>query len=482
MTPNRFDSAQWIEQLARALEEIAPTVEIHFTFAGVHVNRDYASVDVGGGLWKHTCSDPYELYRNLARLAEHDSDAQMAFEKFSIQTRECPTEAIETLHAHPVIRSALVKSSKGGAVNFVSPIKSFRVELQALVQSLVKLAIKTDGRNAAFTLHRFLKLGEDSKLKAYDITLLYGLRLSERLDIGNGAFLAAYDDIKETFGLPQDPSRGFLTSAQPDSESSDSKLHGVAAFVTELTWGPAIMTPAEKVLDVIKLNYAMSLEYEPNLESETAFRFTQGYEVVRDLLSIAIDGYIDTRRQYIRPEKWMDDLDPNVKYPWTTGSGWIDQRWEQNTVLDEGSEQFLKMLYDWRKYEGKRSQVSVAVRRLAFSLSRYGNFAMQDRFLDTGIALEALYSLGGSRLGKQLAQRAMYFVGNGIWSHVEIAEKSKSFYSARSSIVHGGAFSSWSAERYYNQLGELLVFGRELAVCSLCRILQNRRPPTWSNI
>ena len=69
--------------------------------------------------------------------------------------------------------------------------------------NLVRLTIKTDGNNAAEMLECFLQLGKQRILQGYAVTLFYGLKLHERVNIGVGTFIAPYENVEQAYKLPK---------------------------------------------------------------------------------------------------------------------------------------------------------------------------------------------------------------------------------------------------------------------------------------
>ena len=62
---------------------------------------------------------------------------------------------------------------------------------------------------------------------------------------------------------------------------------------------------------------------------------------------------------------------------------------------------------------------------------------MEDRILDTAIALELLYDLGSSELSYKLRMRAEHFLADTASARVDICNQLQDFYDASSVIVHG---------------------------------------------
>ena len=383
----------------------------------------------------------YDEYRALAVRAKDDPDAEVAFEESHLWFDDDPAEVKAVLREHPVIRQALGHSDQNQSIQFVSPYRLCAVKLKTLVLSLTKLAIKTDGRNASQVLHRFLDLGKARKLGAYEVTLFYGLMMDRRYDIGDGAFLAPYEDAKAVCGEYPFSSIRHLPAGSQQSYPLDEAPARIGALVRELTWGPAIASTEAQLERTLTTHFRFSVDDEPIESSYTdplsTFHFPRDHETVRDFLCIATGKHQIARGQYVRVDSWMEDLDPNIKFGWTSGSGWVNDWWRENHLAEDSAESFVNMIQAWRTYRGDRHQLGLAIRRLAALPSRIGRLGTEDRILDTAIALEIMYGVDRPRITKKLKTRAGYFLGNDAHERMEISGKVNDFYEARSAIVHG---------------------------------------------
>ena len=285
-----FELSRWAEGLAASLMALAQKVRPRVP---------YEEVDVFGQVQGYSAMVSYDEYRALAMRAQHDPDAEVSFEESHLQFNDDPAEVKAVLREHPVIREALGQSDQGQAIQFVKPYGSLLVELKTLALSLTKLAIKTDGRNAAQTLHKFLTLGEARELKAYEVTLFYGLKLDRRLDIGEGAFLASYEDAKAVCG--EFPFLNFrhLPADIEERHPLDEGPKSIAALVRELTWGPAIASTEVETGKSLTTRFQFSIDEETIENPSFSYQFPRDHETVRDFLCIATGEQQISRRQYV---------------------------------------------------------------------------------------------------------------------------------------------------------------------------------------
>ena len=437
MTQPEFDADNWIERLATALKDVAPSTR--------------ASGPIQSYIFSFL---PHDQHRELVNLVRHNSDMQIAFEASHLSLDSDPTEAMKILREHPVL-------SQPEGIGIVIPKGNWsRVELKPLVLYLIKLAIKTDARTAACTLHRFLKLGEACQLEGHEITFFYGLNLNDRIDIGDGVFLAPYSYVKAIYGIPEHAEKHTMINGTENSSLYSPR--SISVLVRDLVWGPAV-APGD--------NYQLKVKYQLSNHPDD-------YVVVIDLLSIVTHRPMRIQAQYISVAKWMEDINPNFRYGWFRRlSSSSDGRRAEHSLSEEDTEVFREMICGWQNYQGKHDVIKLAIRRLASSISRINPFGIEDRILDTAIALEAMYNLQGSELTYKLSTRAAYFLGADAEKRTEIFNKVKSFYKARSSIAHGE-----SKKKDPAVLNQAFNDGLDLARDTLFKLLRIGRQPNWDNL
>ena len=432
-------------------------------------------VDNLGRVHGYTKVVSHEQYRALAVRAQRDAEAEVAFEESHVWFDDDPADVKAILYEHPAIRRALGDPDHSQAIRFLHPYGSFHVELNTLALSLIKLAIKTDAKNAGETLHRFLTLGEARELKAYEVTLFYGLRVDSRLDLGEGAFLASYDDAKAFCGeFPFLQLRHLPAGIELHHPLADAPK-SIAALVRELTWGPAITSTEVDIENSLTTHFRFTIDEEHIEDPSFSFQLPTDHETLRDFLCVATGEQHASPRQYIRVDRWMEDLDPNVRFGWTSGRSWVNDWWRVNQLSEDGARTFLELIRGWRKYQGDRELLGLAIRRLAALPSRAGRFGTEDQLLDSAIALETMYNLDAPEITYKLQIRAGYYLGTNAEERMEIFDKVRDFYGARSALVHG----SRGGQRMVD-VGQALSDGRRLARETLLALLRDGGALDWT--
>ena len=128
------------------------------------------------------------------------------------------------------------------------------VDLKFLVANLAKSSVKLGGERVATMLHHFVTDGEQTRLRAHEITVLHVLIVDERMVLGAGAYFDSYEAARSRFGLP-DEIEPWLARAR----LQPGRLHRSTArcvLVRSVGWGPGV-TPCDCPIgsDHFKLRY-----------------------------------------------------------------------------------------------------------------------------------------------------------------------------------------------------------------------------------
>ena len=473
MTDHGFDRSDWIERLAAAVEDWGPLMEFsgdighmgrmlsysefltllntanyqlaeadsHRFWSFINVNQDSIPTETRALV----ISDPNEL----ANLTE--------FESLSMSLRKDPDliGILSLLREHPIVHKTLENAEGSEGIRIAVPRGEFLLDLKTLARNLVELTIKTDGKNAAKSLDCFLHLGERRELQGYAVTLFYGLKLHERVNIGEGTFIAPYEVANQVYGLPKRLTEMLERSSLPNKGES------ITVLVREFKWGTG--TPS-------------SPRAGHDLDWNIDYRFSGDSEIVLDILSVAIQGPLAARADYFGVGRWLEEIDRNFAFGHIGGGGHpYDGWWTEKQLSDEDEAVFQDMIRGSQEYQGKRNVLNRAIRRLATSYNRPGMQGAEDSILDYATTLEILYDPGSTEVTYRLATRAAYFLGSNAKERKEIFDNVRAFYGVRSSLVHGrevGNDKFWKA----------VENGRDLARRTLLKLLSAKRPPDWDKL
>ena len=452
MTAPDFNEADWIERLAAALEQVSAEAEPSFSppppvKLGIRPFGEYRSALHRG-------------YRDLAARAKYDPAAAIQFEESHLWVRAYPAEAVAILREHPLMKPGLEGSGKNEGVRFGALNNRSRSDLKWLVSCLAKLSIKEGGEEAARRLQRYLTAGANGTLPAYEITVIHGLVVKTRFDLDVGAYLAPYGDARAEFDLPDEP-EPFQKTDLPDA----------AVLVRSLEYGPGVDPPDDGVgLPEVQVAYRFPVAYEVDLEG-----WFDDSKLLVDLLSIAKRVPLLSRTRYVRPARWIGEIDPNLGFGTQDSRGFVSDAWPRGNDLSKGDvDAFLKLARGWRTHPDKPVAINLAIRRLAASVSRQGGrFGNEDRILDIAIALEVLY---GGATGHKLAQRAAALLGTTAAEQMRTYDQAKEFYGVRSGIVH------WKKAPSLDILDKELESGNDLACLTLASLLNRKAQLRWADV
>ena len=115
------------------------------------------------------------------------------------------------------------------------------------------------------------------------------------------------------------------------------------------------------------------------------------------------------------------------------------------------------------------------VGRLAEALARNGPFAVADRVLDVGIALERMYVLDEGKISRKLRNRAARYLATDGPGEENVRESAQEFYDVRSDIVHN-RLNRLTPERVQAAFRD----GFDIARRSLFKMLREGRPEDWN--
>ena len=177
---------------------------------------------------------------------------------------------------------------------------------------------------------------------------------------------------------------------------------------------------------------------------------------------------------------WMRDIDPNFRLQNPGGGASLFDVWPKDLPLSKESVvSFVGLARGWLSYPSeKRHAIELATHRIVASFGlAAGMFGLEDRILDVAIALEIMYGpFDGGEITHKLRTRAAWLLGTSPDDRWTIVEQMKTFYKARSAIVHG------SAKTDREKLEQALPLGRDLAHRTLTTLLMQGPVLDWDKL
>ena len=458
----RFDFKEWTSRFGAALEDTA-----------ARARHTHVPFSIFGQLARDTYRrEMHHRYQELGALARTDLYASKLFDESHIWLDTLPDGLQDLLLEHPVIARAWSGGSREG-FHFVRVLGNGHGDVKSLIVNLAKLSVRVGGRHAATILHRFLVAGASVRLHAHEITVLHGLELGAPITVGQGAFLASYDAVRERFGLPEDPVPWLNRRSEgPDRHPGRlARTSSRSVFVRRVRWGPAV-APCNCTTgkdSPLTLRY----RFPDDHRVESISDIFEERDTLLHLLGIAVRSKLVSHTVITALPRWMSRLDPNYRTGapgshWGVFDVWPKDRAPTRQEIDE----FVAAARGWVSFcAGRRDRrMELAVRRTAacFGIAG-GRFGVEERLLDAGIALEAMYGPIDVDITRNIRRRAAWLLGQSAAERRAISKQMRAFYKSRSKVVHGTV--SKNPQKRERELTAALESGQELARRTLFSLL-----------
>ena len=460
-----FDSKDWVTRVGAALENVVDTADhiygVSFPFHSSIQMDDYRE-------------RRRRRYRELAALANEHPYAAKLFDKSRIWQRDVPDELQALLLEHPAL--AQVRSAgyqEGFHLGHVTG--SGQIDIKSIVAHLAKLSARVGGEYAATRLHRFLVAGQNTRLHAHEIMILYGLKTDEPIELGQGAYLADYNSVRRSFGLDEDPDRWLRRShrgpgTHPGRMARESSR---CVLVRKINWGPAV-APYQRSNNGDRSSSKLKYRFPDDHIVDSFSSMFEERKVLLQLLSIAVESKLVSHTVIIALPSWMKQIDVNLCTRNSGGSRHLFDVWPSDkTMSSKDVDIFVAAARGWlRFFQNAPPKIQLAVDRL---VSSYGPaaapFGFTGPIIDVSIALESMYGPFDNRsITRKLSQRAGWLLGGSSTGRSrKIEREMRLFYKMRSEIVHGT-----KAMPYHERILKVYLHkGRALARETLLTMFNN---------
>lgn len=458
---NAFDYGRWIDRLAGALSVLAKAQEPYLQAYWEHHPRKHVIVD-GEDVTPYPLDDLRMVYSNVRRSGKLIGTARYA------PLSEVLDPTRHSLLSHPDLEKVAVIRRPVGENDFWMRILNSGRSVSAgdLIAGLMARAAELPGdgfRAAAGELNAFLSPVRDREAASVlgnldegcDALLFWGLTVTERIDLADNLAILPFAEVRRFV------ERQLVEELAP-SGAGFHGLRSVGAVVRPFRWRPLfrprggfnepIRAPkpyfpeARKLLDLLAVRHAKPV-------------------VLLGTKSNCIDR---SAASLLGWENYRPDMDQ--KWPPHGFDGFVDC-----PVLGAEAIRDVWELFANRESEHYR-RMAIYVSRLAEALGRVGRFALRDKVMDVAIALEGMYDLPKQGKSRTLQERVASYIGKDTEDRNRIKESIRTFYEARSDIVHGGA---GEASPFTN--GAAFVTGFDLARRSLFKLLREAPPAIGSS-
>jgi len=304
------------------------------------------------------------------------------------------------------------------------------MELRDLARHLTRAAVRRGRRDTAAYVERFLSLSDAKQVSGYQVAVFRGLTLAGEAELGEGLEILSYERAAQRGLVRNDP-------PGPANDMPDYVGMGALVLARQMTWGPCLGPPrTSKDLGIQR----------PTPMFRCVPECSSG--VIFDLLSLTTSHRVQLLSVLDCAPDFVD-LNPN--FGRTSSSGFLhDDVWKKQDLTQEHIDYLHGLLRSWAGFKVEDgSTLELGLNRLVSSIHRNrGRFPLQDRILDTAIALEVMYELPASELYYRLQTRAGHLLADTTEARITIAEEVKQFYGlrARSRTVGNGWMPKESAD------------------------------------
>ena len=461
MTPGEFSAGDWIDRLAGALPGLAAAQEPYLP--GYREIRTFLPAIPGvedGGSPAVRVEDLRELYARARHSHLRGEEAHYA----ALNSALDPMRHI--LLRHPTI-AQVVGPLIGRDSFYMQVLNSGGSTSPAdLAAGLMARASEHSGdgfRKAAGELHAFLVSSAEEDAAALpdgldrgcDVALFHGPVVVERIAVAEDVTLLPFEEVRAFVD------EEFVRELAP----LGAGFHGyrsVGAAARTYRWRPAFYRAG----------------YERELDSHNPGPFFRRARTFLQLLGVAhavpvlplaeLSHRIDRSAGRLLGK---GEQSPGFYQSWPA-KGF--DGFEECPALRREALVEAKEAFENRSREQYRTMAPV-VGRLAEALARNGPFAVADRVLDVGIALERMYVLDEGKISRKLRNRAARFLATDEPGQERVRESAQEFYDVRSDIVHN-RLDRLTPERVHAAFRD----GFDIARRSLFKMLREGRPVDWN--
>ena len=460
---NSFDIESWIDRVAEALGSLARELPPYLEAYWQDYPREYI-IENGRDETPFPLGDLRMVFAKVRHSRIHLREASFA------PLRSALDPARHALLSHPMLERVAVSGRLIRENDFCRHVPGSDSTIWAsdLIAGLMARAadMPRDGfRVAVRELGAFLTpVGDDEAARVlgnldegFDMLLFYGLTVRERIDVEDGMVILPFAEVRPYVD------QKWVGNLAPVGAGAHG-WRSVGAVVRPFRWrpefrvrcsvngpvghSPALFFPeARSFLDLLAVSHGTPI---PSLAAITD---------CIDSCAERLFGF-EARGPGIYQKFSVDGFDGFTESP----------------VVKQA--EFRKVREAFANRESPRFQnMTPYIARLAEALGRNGRFAKHDRVMDVAIALEGMYALPRRGKLRKLEERVSGFLGTNPDNRKKIVESVRSFYDARSDIVHSGP---GKPSPFRDDAAFLRGF--DLARRSLFRFMKEGTPRNWSDV
>ena len=295
----------------------------------------------------------------------------------------------------------------------------------------------------------------------YHVSLFYGLKLSEDIEIASGMMAVPLEHTGPFLN------RGVLERVAP-SVVRENRWEAVGALLSPVPWKPILLPRGE--------------ESEPELDwGGTFFKDARAFI---ELLSLSHGVPVVTLMDipYCTHRTALLLLGNPHYHGGSRHKSWASSFGGLTASNQLEIDAFNQAKHIFRNLRDQSSeQLAPVISRLSEALARTGQYASDDKILDVAIALEQMYELDQGEISFKLKTRAACFLESDTQARLRVFKDVEQLYGARSEIVHRRTAnrkkqSSASTKR------EAFKKGFDVARNTVFKLIQEGEPANWNEV
>ena len=307
--------------------------------------------------------------------------------------------------------------------------------------------------------------GSNELTIGYHVSIFYGLRLTEDLEIADGLVAVPLERTEPFLN------RDVLERIAP-SIATEYGWQGVGVILSpvpwkltlgpgsdesalQLDWGGSFFEDARTFIELLALAHGVPVV--PLMEIS--------YCVHRTSIHLLGEPYYHGGT---KPASWLRSF----------GNLWNPNDLDVS-ALDQAKHVFLDLDHQ------RLGELAPVVSRLSEALARTGQYAADDKILDVAIALEQMYELDQGEISFKLKTRAACFLESDVEARRRVFKDVEKFYDVRSAIVHRReARRNTKRKKKSSAIAKDEAFekGFDVARDSVFRLLLEGSPKDWTEV
>ena len=235
MTQDRFDTARWVQRLAKALDGVLTYESAWDNALWERRMAERRAMGLASGTHNGATKERIDEYwhvrpaRGGGQLTEYEQSLL-----------DLLAHVEEVILEHPTITGCLGSTGEFTGILVYSPASRFPMSMRQVVEGILRYALDCGASEAALSLEKRIRLGQERSLTGSKITLFHGLGVDGSYELPNGMGIASLEEVEGQVDLVTIEHmllRQRLVRVNPAS---------IGVVCWSYRWGPAIAAPDDE--------------------------------------------------------------------------------------------------------------------------------------------------------------------------------------------------------------------------------------------